>query len=279
MMPREHVAISYGFLALAAMMIFFTVFDQYNPGLDLKTFLVLLAIPFAAVVLAGPRGNWAAIMCDITQPMCSALVLIGITQMLLDLSDPAMLGPAYAVALLPPLCGLAFVGIASPYRAEEETYDYGPARKVAALLIIWAALLFTIFSREGAEIFLNQFALIFTLGGVLLFHALDRLRSGSPEGAWRDRFLGLGAVAFIYGTSLMLRDINDPKSVGPAMAMALLTLIYALTLILSCRILVPGSITRSSIGGAGITFLNTSLPILFGCLIHVLILIISMQDI
>ena len=57
MMSRGHAAISYGFLALAAMMIFFAVFDQYNPGLDLKTFFVLLAIPFAAVVLAGPRGN------------------------------------------------------------------------------------------------------------------------------------------------------------------------------------------------------------------------------
>ena len=278
-MSRRYVAMPFGLLVLAAIMIFFAVLDRYNPGLDLKTFLVLLAIPLAAVVLAGARGNWAAIMCDITQPLCSALVLIGITQMLVDLSDPAMLGPAYAVALLPPLYGLAFVGIASHYRVPEETLDYGPARKFAALLIIWAALLFTIFDREGAEIFLNQFALIFMLGGVLLFHALDRLRSGCPEGAWRDRFLGLGAVAFIYGTSLMLRDVNDPKSIGPAMAMALLTLIYALVLILSCRILVPGSITRSAMGGAGLTFLNTSLPILFGCLIHALILIISLRGI
>ena len=278
-MSRGYVAISYGLLALAALIILFAVFDQHNAGLDLKTFLILLAIPLAAVVLAGPRGNWAAIMCDITQPMCSALVLIGITQMLVDLSDPAMLGPAYAVALLPPLYGLAFVGVASPYRAEEDTLDYGPARKVAALIIIWAALLFPIFSHEGAEIFLNLFALLFMLGGVLLFHALDRLRSGCPEGAWRDRLLGLGAVAFMSGTLLMLSDINDPKSIGPAMAMALLTLIYALALILSCRILVPDFVTRPAIDGAGFTFLNTSLPILFGCLIHALILIISMQGI
>jgi hypothetical protein len=278
-MARGHVAISYGLLALAASIICFAVFDQYNPGFDLKTLLILLAIPLAAIALTGPQGNWAAVMRDITQPMCSALVLIGITQMLVNLSDPAMLGPAYAVALLPPLYGLAFVGIASAYLAEEVTPDYSPLRKLAALSIIWAALLFTIFHREGAEIFLNLFGLLFMFGGVLLFYALDQLRSGSPEGAWGDRLLGLGAIAFIYGTSLMLREIDDPKSVGPAMAMALLTLIYALVIIVSCRILVPRSVTKPAIGGAGFTFLNTSLPILFGCLIHALILIISMQEI
>ena len=74
----------------------------------------------------------------------------------------------------------------------------------------------------------------------------------------------------------MLANLDDPKAMGPAMALAYLGLMYALFLLCMGRIWFPGQ-TLDSEKNINTGFLALAFPVLIGAMITFAILIMSFE--
>jgi len=74
----------------------------------------------------------------------------------------------------------------------------------------------------------------------------------------------------------MFANIDDPKAIGPAMALAYLSLMYALFLLCMGRIWFPGQ-TLDSEKNINTGFLALAFPVLIGVIITFAILIMSFE--
>jgi hypothetical protein len=88
--------------------------------------------------------------------------------------------------------------------------------------------------------------------------------------------LGIGLLGFFTGTIMMFANIGDPKAIGPAMALAYLSLMYALFLLCMGRIWFPGQ-TLDSEKNINTGFLALAFPVLIGVIITFAILIMSFE--
>ena len=122
-------------------------------------------------------------------------MLVGMTQMLVQLADPSQLGPAYAIAMLAPVYGLLLAGVTAPWKEPSTELPVRGRLALGGLVVFWAVVATVILAREGPEVFLKPTALYLVGGGVVFFAGADWLRGQQEPGRWRDRLLGLGAVA------------------------------------------------------------------------------------
>ena len=126
-------------------------------------------------------------------------------------------------------------------------------RTLVGLILIVSVLLGAILLGGTLLAFIDLASLtlvtMLTLGGTLFSHpmrdiqgsCMDWLKGRRLEDAQRDRahhvftqmanFASVsGAIGTMIGLILMLRNLSDPSAIGPAMAVALLCLLYAIVM-------------------------------------------------
>ena len=246
--------------------------------LDIKVAALVLSLLVVSALAAGFGRAWINILHDILQPVCVSAMLIGVTQMLVRLDDPALIGPAYAIAMLAPLYGLVLAGITEPWRDPNAELQIRTGFSVIALIALWVVMLSAIFNHEGALTFLSTSSLCLVIGGVLFFAGIDLLKGEYQPGRWRNRLIGLGAIGLIGGSLVALGAIAEPKKVGGAMAFSLLTMLYALMLLVSARIVFPNSVLKAGESSMGLGLTSLTVPVWVVSLLHLVVLVLTMME-
>ena len=195
-------------------------------------------------------------------------MISGIVGMLNDLNDPAAIGPSMAVALLSILYAVILSeGVFGPLAsrashaldvalsgdgADVEAGSRGGAGVVFGLLGLGA--LASAGSLVGQPwVYFNAPSALLVVGGTCLFtlafHPMSVVAASlgiaygrgplSAEsakeplavlGTMRMLAVGLGVLGTLIGLVSMLANMDDPSAIGPAMAVALLTLLYGIGL-------------------------------------------------
>ena len=247
--------------------------------LEIKVAQFVCSMVVVSALAAGFSRGWVTILHDILQPVCVVAMLVGMTQMLVQLADPSQLGPAYAIANLAPVYGLLLAGVTAPWKAPSTELAVGGRLAIGGLIVFWAVVVTAIVTREGSEVFLNFTALCLIGGGVVFFAGVDWLRGQQEPGRWRDRLLGLGAVGLIGGILGALASINDPRAIGGAMAFSLLTMLYSLLLLVSARIVFPGSVLPEGKSSMGVGLMSLTVPMWLFSFFTFVVLVLSMMEV
>ena len=246
--------------------------------LDIKVAQFVCSMIIVSALAASFSRGWVTILHDILQPVCVVAMLVGMTQMLVQLADPSQLAPAYAIAMLVPVYGLLLAGVTAPWRESSTELPVGGGLPIGGLIVFWAVVVTAILAREGSEVFLNLPALCVVGGGVVFFAGADWLRGQQEPGRWRDRLLGLGAVGLMGGILGALASINDPKAIGGAMAFSLLTMLYSLMLLVSARIVFPSSVLPEGKSSMGVGLMSLTVPMWLFSFFTFVVLVLSMME-
>ena len=216
--------------------------------------------------------------------------LIGLVQMLSNLEDPTAIGPAMAVALLTQFYGLLLAEFVFAPAASECEHRAFPASEVTSGLqglslgkllgfaLFMSALFFGILMGTNLGTFFNLPSILIVLGlivgGLFSSHSAADIRQGlsayfGPEqlaesearkghilfSRLSELAIGAGLVGLLVGLVQMLQKMDDPSMIGPAMAVALLTLFYGVILSVlvfrgaAADCLMRGAIDSSDSGG------------------------------
>ena len=266
-------------LIVAAAGLALALLSAGDASLFLVNTMVAVLVSFGAVlcaVAARFTRSWVALFQDIAPAYCLVLMLTGIVQFVSNLSNIEDAGvvvfPVFSVAWLLPFYGLLAVGVTRPFMSSSVD---SPSSKLSAglgVLLLWLAILFAVLSRFGAEVFLNQSALLCTLGGVVFFLAVDVFRGQADPGSWRDRLLGLGSAGFFGGTLEAFVVADSLPEIVAAMLWSFTSMLYALSLLLTARFLFPHTVISSSRQGMGLGFLSLTVPVWLGSFVHLYIL-------
>ena len=159
--------------------------------------------------------------------------LIGVVIILQNMSDPNAIGPAMAVALLVPLYCLIIKGITFNFAKVMNIPATEPSTSMSwlGILILTVVLISPMATSVGLAAFIDLTSIVIILIAISIVvaisyinnkeHVLDNIAKTLPL---------IGFVGFFIGLIGMLQNINDPKSIGPAMAVALLTTFYGAVL-------------------------------------------------
>ena len=112
--------------------------------------------------------------------------------------------------------------------------------KRLGILILTVVLISPMATSVGLAAFIDLTSIVIILIAISIVvaisyinnkeHVLDNIAKTLPL---------IGFVGFFIGLIGMLQNINDPKSIGPAMAVALLTLQYTMILLTTCNLIKP----------------------------------------
>ena len=212
-------------LALAILCVALNFAAGFSAFVDLVS-IVFIAVPaFAAFVAQGFKKQGIQVVRDISMQVAIVGMLIGLVGILQNVSDPQALGSAYAIMLLVVLygfmmagaCGLLSTAITEPLAAP----SIGQRVLSSGLWLVVCVLAMS--GVAGLSTFLD-------LASLLIFAALSLAILGTSSSKWPKalaQFLpAAGFVGVLIGIIGMLQNMSDPKSIGPAMAISLLTLLY-----------------------------------------------------
>ena len=167
--------------------------------------------------------------------------LIGFMIMLTNMSDPSAFAPSFRVAMLTSWYGVVIYAIISwILRNTNEHQLSGVVRpSVSGGVLVSAGSLFVLFSLLNSS-FIDLTSLsLFLLGIPLLGIQHTKyplsyriLRSG----------IAVGLVGIVYGTVSLFGNMDDPSTIGPAMAIAIISSLYANIIIIGASTQIPAEL-------------------------------------
>ena len=185
-----------------------------------------IAVPaFAAFAAVGFKEQGVLIVREIAVQVGIVGMLIGFVGILQNVSDLNALGPAYALMLLVVFYGFILTGVCGMLSAKITESIVAPSvglRVVSAgLWVVICAL-----AMNGAA----GLAAFIDLPSLLIVAALSVVIAGTSDDEWPKalaQYLPVaGFTGVLAGFIVMLQNMVDPKAIGPALAVAVLTLTY-----------------------------------------------------
>ena len=248
----------------------------YSEIVDLASlYFVVGSLAGFALTASFSRASLTVVV-DLAYPVGLLGTLIGLVSMLQNMSDPKAIGPAMAISFLPVLYAAVIHGLASGRSRDLSEIDSTFVKKLLGSLAFVGLVLWAMDSAAGINAFIDPGALVLVVLSILFFVIFDRVSGDTSKNGWGVRFLGIGLLGFFTGTIMMFANIDDPKAIGPAMALAYLSLMYALFLLCMGRIWFPAQ-TLDSEQNTNTGFLALAFPVLIGAMITFAILIMSFE--
>lgn len=214
--------------------------------IDPPSILLVFGTITGAVICRHSWREFAIFGQDVSKTIFNSSILGGITgfligtiQMLQNMSDPSTIGPGMAVALLTLFYSL-MIGLFSLVlgsRKPNQDYvkvEFKPARVFIGFFVVISVVLASIAYVSPLSIFFDWPSLLLILfiivGGVMIRHSWKEFMEYGPEVSktlMYSSYLG-GAIGTLIGLVQMLQNMSDPSSIGPAMAVGILTTFYSL---------------------------------------------------
>ena len=156
--------------------------------------------------------------------------LIGLISILQNMSDPKELGPDMAVALLPIFYAM-ILSAGNFLVSKNLTLIVPDPKKIYQIgaLFLWGLLLvLAVTQSSGLAPFVDGISAMFIALCITMIFLVDRFQEGNSFLKNTATYLPYaGLIGFLMGLIGVLQNINDPRSIGPAMAISLLTLTYS----------------------------------------------------
>ena len=214
-----------------------------NTLLDV-TSIVFTAVPIlASFVAVGFKRQGILVVADIALQVAIIGMLIGSVGLLQNMSDPKAVGPAFALTLSVVFYGLLIAGICSQLSSNISEPIAAPLawQRVVSVLFWTGIVLYTMENAAGLAAFLDlvSFLIVASLTlAIIGTSASEKLKSLA-------RYLPVaGFIGVLVGVIGMLQNMSNPKAIGPAMAIALLTLTYCNLISVTLKLAFPETILR-----------------------------------
>ncbi|MEC7368944.1 MAG: hypothetical protein VX709_06635 [Pseudomonadota bacterium] len=238
----------------------------YSEIVDLASlYFVVGSLAGFALTASFSRAS-RTIVVDLAYPVGLLGSLIGWVGILQNMSDPKAIGPAMAISFLTVLYAAVIHGLASGRSRDLSEIDSTFAKKLVGSLAFVVLVLWAVDIVAGIGAFMDPSAVVLFVLSILFCIIFDRVSGDTSKNGWGVRFLGVGLLGFFIGTIGMLANIDDPKAIGPSVAVAFLSLTYALFLLCIGRIWFPGQ-TLDSEQNINTGFLALAFPVLIGAMI------------
>jgi len=238
----------------------------YSGILDAASFVIVVGGLAGFALTASFSRASVTIVVDLAYPVGLLGTLIGLVSMLQNMSDPKAIGPAMAISFLPVLYAAVIHGLASGRSRDLSEIDSTFVKKLVGSLVFVGLVIWAMDSAAGIGAFLDLSTVVLVVLSILFFVIFDRVSGDTSKNGWGVRFLGIGLLGFSIGFITMLANLDDLKAIGPAMAVAFLSLTYALFLLCIGRIWFPGQ-TLDSEQNINTGFLALAFPVLIGAMI------------
>ena len=209
------------------------------------------------------RKHSLTLIADLAYPVGLLGLTIGLVGLLQNISNYEALPKALAMALIPLIYAAIGHGIAWSGRSTKSDVYNSPIRKVVGTIVFLVLTLWAAHVSAGLQVFILLDALAFTFVGIFGLICTDRLLKRQDVVGWTQRLLGIALICFVCGLIGMLANLDERRAIGPAAALALLGLFYALILVVIGRIWFPKKmLDGNNFNGTGL--LTLVLPVLFG---------------
>ena len=239
----------------------------YSGILDAASFVIVVGGLAGLALTASFSRASLTIVVDLAYPVGLTGSLIGWVTMLTNLSDPKAIGPALAISFLTVLYAAVIHGLASGGSRNLSETDSTLVKKLLGSFIFVGLVLWAMDSgAAGIGAFIDLSAVVLVVLSILFFVIFDRVSGDTSKNGWGVRFLGIGLLGFSIGFITMLANLDDPKAIGPAVALAFLSLLYALFLLCMGRIWFPSQ-TLDSEQNIKTGFFSLAFPVLTGSMI------------
>ena len=238
-----------------------------NVGTGLDTFLDLTSIAFIAIVIlasfvaVGFKRQGILVVADIAVQVSIVGMLIGYVGILQNMSDPKELPFAFAIMFLVVFYGLLVAAVCSLLSLNITEPISAPSvwQRVIGVLLWVAVVTYAMDGAAGIEAFFDPTSLLIVAAlSLIIFGA-----SASEELRSLARHLPVaGFLGVLVGVVGMLQNMSDPKAIGPAMAVAVLTLMYCNLGSVSLKLAFPEITSETS--AAHFTYLGFVLLFVMG---------------
>jgi hypothetical protein len=191
--------------------------------------LIIIFFPLLAAYLASSSPAQGTFLArQIVLEVALIGVFIGAIAMLAGLNDLDALGPATAILLLVVVYGFLVFGIISVIPASNSQINSASlARRIIAVFLFLAVVMFAIASVEDFFIYLYPDALIYVLISMAVIGVVRRSMGASDMITMIfSRLPHIGLFGLFLGLIPALGNIADPQSVGSALAFGYLSFLY-----------------------------------------------------
>mgnify|MGYP001165674547 CR=1 FL=1 len=210
------------------------------------TSIAFIAIPvFAAFVAVGFKKQGVLVVQNTAIQVAIVGMLIGFIGILQNMSDPKALGPALAIMLLVVFYGVIVAGVSGLLATGiTKKIETPPVWQRVTSVLLWVGICAAAMDGlTGLTAFIDP-------SSVLIVAALTAAMFGTTA---RERPKSLAqnlpAAAFLgvlIGVIAMMQHMSTPKLIGPAMAIAVLTLLYCNALSVLLKLAFPDTTLEDS---------------------------------
>ncbi len=206
-----------------------------------STSIIFIFIPtMAAFVAVGFKRQGVFIAKGSIIQVAIVDMLIGSISLLQNMSDPEALGPAFAISFLVVLYAMIVLGICHllSENFEKTSDDASPPWRYGATGLWLAVCVLAMDGAAGVEAFVD------TTSVLILVALISAIVAIAPS-AWARQLAKYlptaGFIGVLVGCIGVLQNMQEPKAIGPAMAISLLTLMYCNIISVSLKLALPNA--------------------------------------
>ena len=207
----------------------------WDPPSAVFVFGSLLGIAFTA----SDTEQGLRLVNDLALPIGLIGLVIGLVGTLQNVSDYDALPSSVAVAHLPLIYALVAYGFTLVEVPAKTQFLNFYVRKFAGSTVFVLFVLWAVAASSGFKVFFLIDGLVFIAVGIVFFVVVDRVLKRKNSSGWTIRLLGIALTCFACALLGMLANLGERRAIGPAAALALLGVFYALVLVVMGRVVVP----------------------------------------
>ena len=219
-----------------------------NMLIDYTALIFMMASIFSIMLATGLNANGKATLLTSLPELAFIGMYIGLVIMLSNMSDPANIPISLAICCLPALYAFIVYLVTASTSANAKFEEIQPRTKqrAAGTVIFLMTLIYVTSVNHPA--FLDTFTVAAVSIFIFLVAVTQKMSADFSSLKTRDLLPTIGMIIGVIGSIVALVNIHDPKSIGPAMAVAYLGVIYTGVIRVLWLILQPTNETEDPYG-------------------------------
>ncbi|MDB2556691.1 hypothetical protein N9X77_01840 [Luminiphilus sp.] len=197
-----------------------------NMLIDYTSLIFVIASIFSIMLATGLNANGKATLLTSLPELAFIGMYIGLVIMLSNMSDPANVPISLAICCLPALYAFIVYLVTASTSANAKFEEIQPRTKqrAAGTVIFLMTLIYVTSVNHPA--FLDTFTVAAVSIFIFLVAVTQKMSAGFSSLKTRDLLPTIGMIIGVIGSIVALANIYDPKSIGPALALSYLGVIY-----------------------------------------------------
>ena len=188
--------------------------------------IFIMASIFSILLATGTNAHGKTALLTALPELAFIGMYVGLVIMLGNMSQPADVPLSLAICCLPALYVFVVYLIITSTNVNTDVEDPQSRYKQRSLGAMIFVLALAYVTSENYPAFLDTFTIIAVAIFLLLVVSIQKVTKEFNSRKTRDLLPAIGMVIGAIGSIVALANIDDPKSIGPALAVAYLGVIY-----------------------------------------------------